>query len=95
MVSRVFRLLSSLVLVIGSACRSATPIQPVAPVAPAAVAQVPLTRILIAVDVNDSVDLCVQPTAVMLFEDPNLVGPVCGLTVGDLRAWLRRQARAD
>jgi hypothetical protein len=81
------RLLIASVL-LASACR------PVALAQPNAEPQ-RLTRILIAVDVDDDVDLCVQPTAWMMFDDPGIVAPVCGLTVGELRAWLRRQARAD
>lgn len=65
------------------------------PVVPVVAESGSLTRILIAVDVDDDVDLCVQPTAWMLFEEPGLVGPVCGLSVGELRSWLRRQARAN
>lgn len=54
-----------------------------------------ITRILIAIDVDDDVELCANVTAPMVFRDPNLKGPVCGITVGELRAWLQRLARAD
>jgi hypothetical protein len=70
---------------------------PVAPVAVVSNGSIIWTRyrIVLPVDVENDAELCVQPTARMVFEQPNLVGPVCGLTVGELRAWLRRQARAD
>jgi len=55
-----------------------------------------LRRILIAPDIADSVAVCVLPTASMLFDHPLDVGPLCGLTVGQLRILIQRyHAQAD
>jgi len=46
-------------------------------------------RILITSDVEDGVLVCVD------LNDPNVSGPMCLLTVGELRAGYDRQRRAD
>lgn len=52
-------------------------------------------RLLFLESVDDDTEICAVVTSAMRFRDPDLIGPVCGLTVGDLRAWLQRQARAN
>jgi hypothetical protein len=55
-----------------------------------------LRRIVIAPDIDDAVSVCVLPTAAMLFDHPLDVGPLCGLTVGQLRILIQRyNAQAD
>lgn len=90
MVCRISRLLAICLLTAG--CQpAAVPVPHVAePVAPQKVLQI---RILTSVD--DDVELCADVTMPMLFREPNQKGPVCGLTVGELRAWLQRLSRAD
>lgn len=46
-------------------------------------------RIVIPVSVSDAASVCVAPTAAMLFDHPLDTGPLCGPTVGQLRALVR------
>lgn len=45
----------------------------------------PVGRVTFTVDVGDHVQLCLQTTFGMRFDDPNLPDLVCAETVGDLR----------
>lgn len=90
MVARISRLLA--VALLASGCQTAAvPI----PHVPEPEAPRHVTRIVFSVDVLDEAEICADVTAPMVFREPNVKGPVCGLTVGELRAWLQRLSRAD
>jgi hypothetical protein len=85
------------VLLLMGGCHVSRPAPVVAPVALVANGTIIWTRerIVLPAGVDGNTNMCVEATAWMLFEEPNHVGLYCGLTVGELRSWLRRQARAD
>ena len=75
------RLIAGLLAVLASGC-AAPPLPPV-PVPQAVPVQ---QRVLISIDMDDSVPICIDLTVLQRFEHPMLHSPICLETVGELRS---------